>query len=151
MNPIDSIVDGIGAVDSALNAGKKGRQSVTEAVLDSGVKLSQAQASVNKTEAQHASLFVSGWRPAVGWLCIFGLGYNFLAQPLLTWISLIIGIPAPPGIETTDILTLLFGMLGLGYARSWEKGKGVARDTLYTPKQLAKAERYRAETQKKYG
>ena len=28
-----------------------------------------AQIEVNKLEAQHKSIFVSGWRPSVGWCC----------------------------------------------------------------------------------
>ena len=36
-------------------------------------------------EAQSGSLFIGGWRPAVGWVCVLGLAYQFLAFPMLAW------------------------------------------------------------------
>ena len=45
-------------------------------------EIAKAQIEVNKAEAGSSSLFVSGWRPAVGWVCVSGLGFNFLVVPL---------------------------------------------------------------------
>ena len=45
-------------------------------------ELAKAQLEVNKTEAAHKSLFVSGWRPAVGWTCCLGLASNYLLIPM---------------------------------------------------------------------
>ena len=89
-------------------------------------ELAKAQLEVNKTEAAHKSLFVSGWRPAVGWTCVFGLVYSFILHPLLSWASSIWGIPVPPMLDTGPLMTLLFGLLGLGGFRTFEKVKGVA-------------------------
>ena len=86
-----------------------------------------AQIDVNKVEAASTSKFVSWWRPAVGWTCVSGLAYSFLAQPLLTWGAAFFGKPAAPTIDTGTLLTLLFGLLGLGGMRTLEKIKGVAR------------------------
>ena len=41
----------------------------------------QAQLEINKTEAAHNSLFVAGWRPAIGWACCLGMVGNFLIIP----------------------------------------------------------------------
>jgi hypothetical protein len=96
------------------------------AVLDADVKLATGQMEINKEEAKNPSLFVSGWRPAVGWTCVVGLVYTFVLHPMLTWISTNFGVLAPPAIETGVLTTLLTGMLGLAGIRGWEKGKGVA-------------------------
>ena len=50
-------------------------------------EIAKAQIEVNKTEAGHKSLFVSGWRPAVGWVCVTGMGFNFVAVPLGNFMS----------------------------------------------------------------
>ena len=83
-----------------------------------------AQLEVNKTEAAHSSLFVSGWRPFVGWVCGSALAFNFLILPLLLVFGL--GASVPP-LDLTTMMPVLMGMLGLGGLRSFEKMKGVAR------------------------
>jgi hypothetical protein len=83
------------------------------------------QAEVNLKEAEHPSLFVAGWRPAIGWLGAVGLGYQFFAQPMLAWLSTSIGIPVPPILDVSTLVTLLGGMLGLGAMRTYEKSQEV--------------------------
>lgn len=88
------------------------------AVLESD----KAQAAINQAEASSASLFVSGWRPAVGWICAMGLFAQYVGAPLLTWIaSNLLGWTAPPRMDMSELSTLLIGMLGLGYFRTREK------------------------------
>lgn len=80
------------------------------------------QLEINKLEAQSPSLFVSGWRPAVGWICAAGLGYQFLLRPLLTGVSALFGWPTGyPELDMGTLLTLLGGMLGLSVGRTVEK------------------------------
>lgn len=85
-----------------------------------------AQTDINKVEAANPSVFVSGWRPAVGWVCVGGLAYTFLGWPLLTWGSSIWHFPVPPQLDTGTLITLLGGMLGLGGLRTYEKINNVA-------------------------
>lgn len=85
-----------------------------------------AQTDINKVEAANASVFVSGWRPAVGWTCVGGLVYTFVAWPLITWSSTIWQFPVPPTLDMGTLITLLGGMLGLGGLRTYEKINGVA-------------------------
>lgn len=85
-----------------------------------------AQIDVNKAEAQSKSLFVSGWRPAVGWVCVLGLGYQFITWPLLAWASGIWTFPPPPQLDMGTLITLLAGMLGFGGLRTFEKLNNVA-------------------------
>lgn len=94
--------------------------------LEVGLQLALSQTEVNKIEAASPNLFVSGWRPAVGWVCVLGLVYQYLGQPLLTWASLAFDIPAPPSLDLGDLVILLGGMLGLGTLRTVEKRAGVA-------------------------
>jgi hypothetical protein len=91
--------------------------------LEADVAVQLAQIEVNKTEASSANPFVSGWRPAVGWVCVLGLLYTFLLQPLLSYF----GQRAAPAIDMSDLLILLGGLLGFGGLRTFEKVKGVAR------------------------
>lgn len=91
---------------------------------DNGLQL--AQIDVNKTEATNPKLFVSGWRPAVGWVCVLGLFYSFFAWAFLSWASAIWKFPPPPQLDMGTLITLLFGMLGLGGLRTYEKLNNVA-------------------------
>lgn len=92
-------------------------------------EIAKAQIEVNKAEASHKSLFVSGWRPAVGWVCVTGMGFNFVAVPLGNFL-LALGHSDVTlvALDLTHMMPVLMGMLGLGAMRSFEKAKGVARD-----------------------
>lgn len=94
--------------------------------LEADLQLALAQTEVNKVEAASADPFKSGWRPAAGWVCVLGLLYQFLLQPLLAWGSTMQGYAAPPVLQLGDLYGLLFGMLGLGAYRSVERVKGKA-------------------------
>lgn len=97
------------------------------AALDAEMKLALGQIEVNKAEAS-TDLFRGGWRPFAGWVCGIGLGYNFLVRPLLPWIVNAFGgnVPDLPEIDINTLMGLLFGMLGLGGLRTFEKLKGKA-------------------------
>ncbi len=86
-----------------------------------------AQLEVNKTEAQHHSVFVAGWRPSIGWVCSFALAYQYLFRPIISSLFIIIGHPLPemPALDA-NLWELVFGMLGLGTLRTFEKMKGIA-------------------------
>lgn len=84
------------------------------------------QLDINKEEAKSSSLFVSGWRPFVGWVCGFGLVYSFIGQPLLAWASLTWHFAIPPALDLGTLLTVLGGLLGLGSLRTVEKINNVA-------------------------
>lgn len=87
-----------------------------------------AQLQVNAAEAANPSVFVSGWRPAVGWLCVLGLGVQTVVYPLAGW-ALTVYAPGArlPQIDTETLLGLLVPMLGIGTLRTVEKLKGAAR------------------------
>lgn len=80
------------------------------------------QTEINKIEAGHRSIFVAGWRPAIGWVCAFGLAFNFIIFPLVEWVAGLSGNPIKvPVINTGELMTLVLSLLGLGGLRSYEK------------------------------
>lgn len=84
------------------------------------------QLEINKIEAQSDNLFVSGWRPFIGWICGTSFAYVYLIGPIITQVSTAYGYSFPlPPINTGDMLTVLMGMLGLGGLRTFEKFKGI--------------------------
>jgi hypothetical protein len=103
------------------------RQELAQAQLAADTDLAKAQAAINQTEAANPNLFVSGWRPFVGWVCGLGLAYAFLIKPIASpLIQKWSGVPME-ALDVGTLLTLLFGMLGLGGMRTVEKLSGVAR------------------------
>jgi roadblock/LC7 domain-containing protein len=85
-------------------------------------ELAKGQLEVNKVEAAHHSIFVSGWRPCIGWVCALGLLYNTILSNILgIWVEV-------PEIDTTLLVPVMMGMLGLGAMRSYEKVQGVSRE-----------------------
>tara|TARA_R110000822_G_C15338773_1_gene495886 strand:- start:12467 stop:12919 length:453 start_codon:yes stop_codon:yes gene_type:complete len=101
------------------------------AILNSHVQLMLAQINVNAKEAESKSMFVAGWRPAVGWVCVSVLGYNYIGVSLLNYVSLFFEFPTPPTpLNMSELWPLLFGMLGIGGMRSFDKKNGVQTDSL---------------------
>lgn len=102
------------------------------------------QIDVNKIEAGSGNLFVSGWRPAVGWVGAAGFGYSAVLQPLMSWTATVgFKYTGPiPQIDSQLLLTVLMGMLGIGGMRTYEKIKGVSTDNLTdkTPVPVGKVE-----------
>ena len=81
-----------------------------------------AQIEVNKVEAAHKSIFIAGWRPAIGWICGFALLYSTIISPILgIWVTV-------PEVDTSLLTTVLMGMLGLGTLRTVEKIQKVSRE-----------------------
>lgn len=81
------------------------------------------QVELNKIEAQHRSAFVAGWRPAIGWVCAFGLAFPFILNPILQWYT---GDPGPL-LPMDSLMELVIAMLGFGSLRTYEKLKGKSK------------------------
>lgn len=80
-----------------------------------------AQTEVNKEEAKSSSIFIAGWRPAIGWIGAIALLYQFILYPLLLWLP----VKEPPKpLDYTMLFTLITGMLGIAGLRSFDKLKG---------------------------
>lgn len=92
-------------------------------------QLALQQILVNQEEAKSDNWFVAGWRPAVGWIGAFGLGYAAILEPLIRFVAVVcFGYQGKfPVLDTGLTMQVLFGILGLGAYRAYEKVKGVAR------------------------
>lgn len=96
------------------------------AQLDADLKQAVGQIEVNKVEASNQSLFVSGWRPAIGWVCGAAFAFKFILGPAAVVGMAMAGHPITlPVFDFTEMSTILMGMLGLGALRTVEKVKGV--------------------------
>jgi hypothetical protein len=131
---ISSIIDSVGKVagDLITTDKEKMQLEIENRKLDQAIDL--AQIEVNKEEAKSSSLFVSGWRPAVGWIGAAALAYQFLLYPLLgwawKWLQAMNYVPAemspPPLLDAEQLWVMLSGILGIAGMRTFEKQKGVA-------------------------
>ena len=91
-------------------------------------EIAKSQIEVNKSESQSGSIFIGGWRPATGWVCVLGFGVNFLVIPLTNLFLSITENPLlVPTLDVSQMMPVLLGMLGLGSMRTVEKTKKVAR------------------------
>jgi len=95
------------------------------------INLDALQAQTNLEQAKHPSIFVSGSRPAIMWICAFALGWQYIFAPMISW-GLVIWYPVVelPNLETEELTGLILALLGLGGMRSLEKTKGVARENM---------------------
>ena len=95
------------------------------------ISLDLAQAQTNLEQAKHSSIFVAGARPAIMWICAFGLGWQFVFQPIAVWgiavssLDLVLHV-----IKTEGLMSLTLALLGLGGMRTAEKWKGVQRNSM---------------------
>lgn len=91
--------------------------------------MAQMQSTTNTAEAANSNLFVSGWRPFVGWACGSGLAYAIIVQPFLTFVLVALKVHFDatllPKLDTGTIIDMLVPMLGLGAMRTYEKVNGV--------------------------
>jgi hypothetical protein len=124
---LDKILPDKGAADAAKLEMIKLAQQGELAQINADVSIATAQSETNKIEAASTRLFVSGWRPFVGWICGLAVGFKFIGGPALFMVAQALGHPVElPVIETSELWPLLLGMLGLGGLRTIEKVKGAA-------------------------
>ncbi len=100
------------------------------AKLQAEVSLMLGQIEINKVEAQHPSVFVAGARPAVMWIGAFGLAYAAVIEPIARFMARVVFDYGGefPALDTTITMQVLFGILGLGAYRTYEKTKEVQTD-----------------------
>lgn len=134
LNPIAGIIDSVGKVAGDLITTDKERMQLEleGRKLDQAIDL--AQIEVNKVEAASSSVFVAGWRPAIGWIGAAAMAYQFLLYPMLLWAWTYLQgtgwipkeLAPPPVLDADQLWVILSGILGIAGMRSFEKTKGVA-------------------------
>jgi len=128
----DAVASPIEAVGNAVDKlfTSDDEKLAAEAVME---KLRQnpliLQTEINKLEAQSSRLFVAGWRPAVGWVCVLGMGWHYVGHPIITWAcSVWAPLIVPPTVTGTgDLINLLLALLGMAGIRSFEKVNKVTK------------------------
>ena len=107
----------------------KGKLAEAASEINNSYQLQIAQLEINKAEASNASIFVSGWRPAIGWVCGVSLLYAALVEPIARFIATVLFTYTGlfPIINTELTLQILLGLLGLAGMRSYEKSKGITK------------------------
>lgn len=106
--------------------------------LDAEVKLMLAQIEVNKQEAQSKSVFVAGWRPAIGWVGAASFAYAAIIEPILRLVLTYKGLDPDvvlPQVDTAITIQVLLGMLGLGIMRSYDKKNKTQTDSISNRKE----------------
>lgn len=133
---IGSIIDIIGNVlDRVLPdtvSKEKAKAKLQELETKGEIDLLLKQIEVNQQEAKHSSVFVAGWRPAVGWSCVAIFVWHYLLLPILITIATLHGtdISNLPQFDLSDILYVMGALLGIGGFRTFEKIKNVSRETM---------------------
>lgn len=125
---IGGIIDTISSVVDKLVPDKGQAAEFKHEIAMSLVNSDMAQMDINKEEAKHPSIFVAGWRPAVGWVCVIALGGQFVIFPIMDWMCAIWWPDVvAPSLEMHELMTLLMGLLGMGTLRTFDKTQGTAR------------------------
>jgi hypothetical protein len=131
---IGTVIDSVGKIAGDLITTDKERLELELRAKELDQTIDLAQIGVNQVEAQHSSIFVAGWRPAIGWIGAAAMAYQFLLYPIMLWGWVYFQgtgwIPAeltpPPVLDADQLWVILSGILGIAGMRSFEKTKGVA-------------------------
>jgi hypothetical protein len=122
----EAVKEGLGGVNKIIDTLTTTQEE--RGKLD--IAFNKLQTDINLAESKNVSLFVSGWRPFCGWVCSFGVGYNYILRPLLNYILAIFHplVKQMESLDMSQLMPLLMGMLGFGALRSYEKVKNKSRD-----------------------
>ena len=134
MNPLDLLSGLTPIVNKVLdlipdpNAKARAEAEMQAELLKYAAEQSAQQSEVNKAEAANANVFVSGWRPAIGWTCAMAFMFMYVVAPLATWVAAFFNHLVPiPQFDTNALMSLTTGMLGLGAMRSFDKKQGTSK------------------------
>ena len=126
-NLLDKIIPDPKAREKAKSELLKSAHELDIEELRLALSADQMQADINKQEATSSSLFVSGWRPFIGWVCGVAFAYHFIVQPIMAFAIYNIGGKVQlPAFDMQTLSTVLMGMLGLGGLRTLEKVRSVS-------------------------
>ena len=121
------VKDVLGKVIPDPNAAANAEKQIMAIMADNA----KAQLAVNAEEAKHKSIFVAGWRPAVGWVLALAIAFMYVIKPIASAILIAFGMVVEGELinaihlDTGVLMTLLGSMLGIGGMRSFDKIKGV--------------------------
>lgn len=122
---------GIGAVadlaKTAINKIWPDKSEQEKQEIAAAVMVVQGQLNINMAEASNPSVFVSGWRPFIGWTCGAACAWNWIGLSIVKTGATLAGVSvAMAPADLSEMLPVLIGMLGLGGLRTMEKINKVA-------------------------
>jgi len=121
---IEKLIKPVGDILDKFVADKDLKLKLSHELEKEIVSLNRAQIELNKVEAAHENVFVSGWRPFIGWACGIALVYHFLIEPIIQYILIINGSNfATPEFDFSQLSTIVMAMLGMSGLRTYEKTK----------------------------
>jgi len=121
---IDKLIQPVGDILDKFVADKDLKIKLSHELEKEIISLNKAQLEVNKVEAKHNNIFVSGWRPFIGWCCGLSLAYHFILEPVIQYILIVNGIQfETPEFDFSQLSTIVMAMLGMSTLRTYEKTK----------------------------
>lgn len=121
---IDKLIEPVSDILDKFVADKDLKLKLSHELEKEIVSLNRAQIELNKVEASHESVFVSGWRPFIGWACGIALVYHFLIEPIIQYILIVTGVDfRTPEFDFSQLSTIVMAMLGMSSLRTYEKTK----------------------------
>lgn len=124
LDPITAVSD---LANTVVNKIWPDKTEQEKAQLVAAVQLVQGQLDINKAEASNPSLFVSGWRPFIGWVCGSACAWNWIGISITKTIAALLQYPIVlQAASLTEMMPVLLGLLGLGGLRTIEKINSVA-------------------------
>ncbi len=121
---IEKLIKPVGDILDKFVADKDLKLKLSHELEKEIVSLNKAQIELNKVEAAHENVFVSGWRPFIGWACGVALIYHFLIEPIIQYILIISGSDfKTPEFDFSQLSTIVMAMLGMSSLRTYEKTK----------------------------
>ena len=128
---VESVVGVAGKVLDKFIEDKDLKTKLNAELKSQIISLDLALAQTNLEQAKHSSIFVAGARPAIMWICAFGLGWQFVFQPIAVWGIAVSSLDLVlPVIQTEGLMSFTLALLGLGGMRTAEKWKGVQRNNM---------------------
>jgi len=122
----DAVAAGLTIIDKFI-PDPQAKIAAEAALRDALLSVDKAQMQVNAAEAASPSLFVAGWRPAVGWCCTIAMAWSYIVQPVAVFtLAQFDALVTLPTLDLSTMMPVLLGMLGMGGLRTYEKTKGVA-------------------------
>lgn len=128
---VGAVLSGIGGLAKDLRQAITGdlpaekQAEIQQKLMELELRAMEGQMQINLEESKHENIFVSGWRPFVGWVGGFALLYASILEPLISWVAQVAFgyLGSFPKLDTTITMQILFGILGLGAFRSFDKAQ----------------------------
>lgn len=103
-------------------------RDLERALVKNSANIQLETIKTNQIEAGHRSVWVAGWRPAIGWSLALGIFWLLVGFPVASWVVAVKGLEVElPELPTDILFELTMAMLGMGAIRSFDKLKNLTK------------------------